>query len=168
MTLSKKQLLDFDLRSAAFHELGHAIVARRWGNSMITVTVFKILRPKDPAEHRLVTGQTHQPAAPTKMERSANGWAGTIAEHLSREFDVDPDDLFDAISFDLLSETDRRGIEAVAPGRRRRSFMLAYNLVRSEWKTITRLARRLVVAAPAGRFIAVNWRPAEAKWRIVK
>jgi elongation factor P hydroxylase len=144
-TPNLQRIVAHDRRTAAIHEVAHAVVASRW-SAHVTIELFAVCLSERPIEIRTVAGQTRCSPTKSKMNESALGWAGHVAVTLALDFDASLEDIVNVLEFepDTFSATDREAIEQVAPVNRYRTARTAYDLLRTNWPQIMRVTDYLI------------------------
>ena len=140
-----KEIIAHDSRGAALHEVAHAIVASKWGSTVV-VTVFKADGVLNITTEKTVLGQGRYARPKSLMGRSAIGWAGGIGEALGADADADFYEILDQLEseYDILSDTDRQAVEAVAMVYRRRAARMAYDILWENRPALLAVSRYLV------------------------
>lgn len=145
--MTHEELRAFDLRIAAYHEAGHAVVARRLG-----YFAFAMVIPNPGHEHEpghgaasFWGGRTHRTdPIPHPTHLRMIGLAGPVAEFLIDDDDgcLEAWDVMDHLEYeaDTISETDRRSMDGYTYEDVERTVAL----VREAWAEIESYAAELV------------------------
>lgn len=139
-------ILAFDRRRVAIHEVGHAIVAAHWTTNL-SVMLFPTPGYTGRIDQRSVTGQLRYRRFDSKLGLSTVGWAGLIAERLDSAEGAYLPEIIEEYEHDAnaVSDTDRAAICAAAHRNRRRTATMAETILRAEWNTLLQLATNAIV-----------------------
>jgi len=132
---------EIDLRTAAYHEAAHAVVAHA-GGYLLPVMIYLFPR-KDPQPNETTVAGNAQFFGPLEPEVAAIvAWAGALAGELQIDPSMTEDELE---SPDIQpSPTDLELLGGVPPPAQVRARRDAWRAIQANWTEITKLAEQLI------------------------
>jgi hypothetical protein len=155
-----REMLEYDAKNAAFHEVGHYLVAdhyhlsasiRMWEITVVDFLELKRVRAQMLFDHT------------SSFRTCAISWGGVVGEILSVDDDFDSgaqlsDEAWDKyeLEYSEWSPTDQAGIDA-CPSQRRRALNTACRIVHARQKELLEIVERATAAILRDRGQEFNW-----------
>jgi hypothetical protein len=147
LRVSKKpgsEFLAIDKKTVAIHEAGHAVVALKLGCPYAKLTLERD-HSRNLETEVAFRARCSTPEIKGKLNISARGYAGVIAEMLYDGLELNQYEVKEYLDFEMWtpSLTDMMSIETVSPNWHKRARKLSLDLLQANWTAVRGVAYAL-------------------------